>query len=117
MIRGIGLDIIKVNKFRNKPFKENESFYRNIFSNEEINYCIKRKDPYPHFAGKFAAKEAVIKAIDSKLKLNEINIKNKKNGAPIVQIKNYSPYEILVSITHEKDNALALSIFQRTASK
>ena len=60
---GIGIDVIEVNRFSSKKFSENEEFYKKIFTDSEINYCTKFKEPYAHFAGKFALKEAVIKAI------------------------------------------------------
>ena len=42
---------------------KHKSFYKKIFTNSEIAYCKKFNDPYPHFAGKFALKEAVQKSI------------------------------------------------------
>ena len=57
----VGIDIINVNRFRNMPFEKKSSFYKKIFHENEINYCLKFKDPYTHFAGKFAIKESVIK--------------------------------------------------------
>ena len=69
----IGIDIVDVNRFSSKKFSENKEFYSKIFTKNEINYCTKFKNPYTHFAGKFALKEAVIKAIKKK-----INLDNKK---------------------------------------
>ena len=62
----VGIDIINVSRFRNMPFEKKSSFYKKIFHENEINYCLKFKDPYTHFAGKFAVKEALIKSIDKK---------------------------------------------------
>ena len=59
----IGIDIVDIDRFRKKSFIENESFYEKIFTDLEIKYCRKFSDPYPHFAGKFALKEAVQKSI------------------------------------------------------
>ena len=64
---GVGIDIINITKFKKKSFQENERFYRKIFTDEEIDYCLKFKEPYQHFAGKFAIKEATIKAITRKI--------------------------------------------------
>ena len=60
---GIGIDISNVKKFENKIFNENEKFYRKIFSEEEILYCLKFKNYYERFAGKFAIKEALITSV------------------------------------------------------
>ena len=59
----VGIDLIQINKFKKIPYLQNESFYKKNFSNEEIKYCLKFSEPYKHFAGKFAIKEATIKSI------------------------------------------------------
>ena len=61
---GVGIDLVKIDRFKKIPFNENESFYKKNFSKEEIEYCLKFEEPYKHFAGKFAIKEAVKKSID-----------------------------------------------------
>ena len=86
-----------------------KSFMKIFFQKNEINYCLKYKDPYPHFAGRFAAKEAVIKATNTKTKLNQITINQKKNGLEI-KIKNILKPKIMVSISHEKEYSVAMSV-------
>ena len=54
----IGIDIVLIDKFSKMPYIENKEFYSKIFTDKEIEYCMKFNDPYPHFAGKFALKEA-----------------------------------------------------------
>ena len=108
---GVGIDIIDVNKFRDMPYQKKSSFYKRIFHENEINYCLNFKDPYTHFAGKFAAKEAIIKATQKKIKLNQIEIKNNKKGLEVI-IKNNVEVNILVSISHEKDYAVAMSVIE-----
>ena len=72
---GIGIDIVEVEQFRTKEFSKNEEFYKKLFSQNEIEYCLKFTDPYVHFAGKFALKEAVIKSTN--LKIDFLKIKTK----------------------------------------
>ena len=67
---GIGIDIVDINRFKEIPYKEKITFYEKIFDKKEIEYCLQFKDPYPHFAGKFAVKEAVIKSINDKIKFD-----------------------------------------------
>ena len=68
----VGIDLVKISRFKKIPFQRNESFYKKNFSKEEIEYCLKFEEPYKHFAGKFAIKEATIKAINKKVELLQI---------------------------------------------
>ena len=105
---GVGIDIINVNRFRNMPFEKKSSFYKKIFHDDEINYCLKFKDPYTHFAGKFALKEALIKSIDKKIFPSEIETSH-LNSKPIIHIsKNPKDYRFIASLSHEHEFAIAV---------
>ena len=108
---GIGIDIVEIERFRKKNYKKNKNFYKKIFSKSEIDYCLKFKDTYPHFAGKFASKESVIKSIPDKISFLDIKTSNSKHG-PIVSIigKLAKKYSFLASISHEKEYAIAAVI-------
>jgi holo-[acyl-carrier protein] synthase len=109
---GVGIDIVDVNRFRNMPYEEETSFYKGIFDKNEIDYCLKFSDPYPHFAGKFAIKEALIKSIDTKENLSKI-ITDHHNKKPIVRICEKNDYEFSVSISHEKNYAIGMVISKK----
>lgn len=113
-ISGIGIDIIDVNKFRKKPYTSNESFYKKIFSTSEIKYCLKFKNSYEHFAGKFAIKESVKKAISPKIKFLDI-VTSHSRSKPIVTIKgnSYKKYTIFSSISHENSFAIGFVLIQK----
>ena len=105
---GVGIDIINVSRFRNMPFEKKSSFYKKIFHDNEINYCLKFKDPYIHFAGKFALKEALIKSIDKKIFPSEIETSH-LNSKPIINIsKNTKDYRFIASLSHENEFAIAV---------
>jgi holo-[acyl-carrier protein] synthase len=105
---GVGIDIINVSRFRNMPFEKKSSFYKKIFHDNEINYCLKFKDPYTHFAGKFALKEALIKSIDKKIFPSEIETSH-LNSKPIINIsKNTQDYKFIASLSHENEFAIAV---------
>ncbi len=103
----IGIDIIEVNRFSSKKFSENKAFYEKIFTKNEIDYCIKFNEPYTHFAGKFALKEAVIKALNQKIDLLDIETSH-ENNSPVVKLKNYPNSLSIASISHEKNIAVAV---------
>ena len=111
---GVGIDIIDVERFREKIFKRNIKFYQRIFLESEIKYCLRFKSPYEHFAGKFALKESVIKSIDDKISFLHIQTSNSKHG-PIVRLvgKKSKEYSFLCSISHEKKFAVAVVISSR----
>ena len=110
---GIGIDISSIKKFKNKPFKENKNFYKKLFSEQEIAYCLKFSNYYEKFAGKFALKEALIKSIHKKILFSEIETEY-VNSKPTVKILEYEQnYKFLVSVSHEKEIAIAVVISEK----
>ena len=107
----IGTDLVDISRFQKIPISSKSSFYKKIFLPSEIKYCSKFKNPYEHFAGKFAAKEAIIKATQKKIQLNQIEIKNEKKGLEII-IKNKIESNTHISISHETDYAVAMCVIE-----
>ena len=107
----IGTDIVEVESFKQKPVKNNLTFYKSIFSKSELKYCMKYLDPYPHLAGIFAAKEAVIKCSDRPLRTIDIKIARDNTGKPIA-ITRYKKKtrKVQVSISHTRSVAIAVAI-------
>ena len=106
-IKGIGVDLENISRFKNKPFNKNKNFYKRIFTKKEIEYCLKKPNPYQHFTARFCAKEAFIKALNNDIKSYksiEIEAKNKK---PLLRWKGKS---FLVSMSHDKEKAIAVVI-------
>ena len=111
---GIGIDIVDINRFKEIPYKEKITFYEKIFDKKEIEYCLQFKDPYPHFAGKFALKESVIKSIHDKISFLDIQTSNSKYGPTINLLgKKAKKYSFLCSVSHEKEFAIAVVISSR----
>jgi len=104
----VGIDLVEISRFKRIPFNENESFYRKNFSKDEIEYCLKFSEPYKHFAGKFAIKEAVKKSINKKLELSKIRTYHAKSK-PSVRILD-EEFEFKISVSHEKNYAIAIVI-------
>ena len=110
---GIGIDVSSIKKFKNKPFDENENFYKKIFSEQEITYCLKFTNYYEKFAAKFALKEALIKSINKKIIFSEIET-SYLDSKPIVQILNSEQnYRFLTSLSHENEIAVAVVISEK----
>jgi len=101
---GIGVDIEDIGRFRKMEFEKNKSFYKKVFTDQEIKYCLSKKDPYKHFTARFCAKEAFVKAINKPIKdYKEVEV-GLKNSKPFIVWKKQKH---LVSLSHEKDKAMA----------
>lgn len=107
---GIGIDIVDVEKFKEIPFKSKPDFYKKLFTKSEIKYCLKYKNYFEHFAAKFAIKEAVKKSIHDKIQMNEIETYHIKSKPQIRLKKLEKKYTFYVSVSHEKNLAVAVVI-------
>src|SRR5258708_23782454 len=68
-VHGIGVDLVRIPRMRDVIARWDERFLRRVFTEGEIAYCRARRDPVPHFAARFAAKEAATKALGTGLSL------------------------------------------------
>ena len=66
-VRGIGVDVVKVERLVESLGRFGERMEKRLFTEEELAYCRRHKDPLPHLAARFAAKEAAFKAIGTGL--------------------------------------------------
>lgn len=109
---GIGVDIIEIDRFLKKPFETNQNFYKKIFHDSEIKYCLNHKNPSESFAAKFAIKESVIKSINKQISFLDI-LTEQVNSKPTVTLLGDHSYNFLVSVSHEKSNAIAVVISEK----
>jgi len=91
-IYGIGTDIVNVNRIKNAIRKNKNAFKNRVYTNFEIKTCEKRTNKAECFAKRFAAKEALFKAvgIGKKLQFNDVEVRNNSSGAPKFVIKGVS---------------------------
>lgn len=116
-----GIDIIEVDRVRKNIEKYGEKFLNKVYTESEIEYCEGKKiQRYESYAGRFATKEAVFKAIswmlDGKFDVDwkDIEVINDKRGRPLVSVNNNSKISNLeeiisidISISHVKNMAVA----------
>ncbi|MCX5680754.1 MAG: holo-ACP synthase [Candidatus Omnitrophica bacterium] len=113
MILGQGIDIIEVERISQAVAKWGDGFLKHVFTDQEIAYAKKRPFPDQHFAARFAAKEAVLKAIgeNSDIGWKDIEIINQSSGKPSCILHNKDlNQKIFVSISHTKKYAVASAI-------
>jgi holo-[acyl-carrier protein] synthase len=118
-VRGIGIDLAQIPRMRRVLERWDERFLRRVFTEAEIAYCRARRDPVPHLAARFAAKEAVLKALGTGLRMGvnwqEIEVRRARGEAPTVVLSGRcralaearGADRILISLTHDGDYALA----------
>ena len=114
----VGTDIVKVSRIKDLLTSKEEKFLHKVFTEEEIAYCNSHSNPEIHFSGKYAAKEAVKKALLSnniieQISLKDIKILNKDNKAPYVVIDHIMDLNYSVSISHEEEYAIAFTLIQK----
>ena len=110
-IKGVGVDIVEVRRFRAILRAKNKRFLANNFSPLERAYCMSFRDAAPHFAGTFAAKEAVQKAMAKEVpSMAAIEIRRDKHGTPNVWTRGKRSARFLVSISHERSVACAVAL-------
>lgn len=115
-----GTDIIEIDRIKKSVDESGTRFVNEIYNQEEIDYCESKKmAKYQHYAARFAAKEAIFKAIsnrlDNKFELTwkDVKILNDKNGRPEIVFLRKKPKElesIEISISHCKEFAIAYVI-------
>lgn len=116
MILGTGVDITEVGRLRKAIEKWGKSFLNRVFTEAELKNAKTRNSFYQHLAGRFAAKEAVFKAMGNlKLNLKDVQILNDKDGRPYCQILNnkIKGCDIVLSISHVKNYAVANAIITK----
>lgn len=90
MIVGIGVDIVEIEKLRLAMMRRGERLRNRAFTPAEVQYCEQRAQQYQHYAARFAAKEAVFKAIGSGWRngvtWHDVEVINELSGKPILRL-------------------------------
>ena len=123
-VAGIGTDVVEVGRIRSALSRHGSRFVRRAFTEAEADYCSSKKDPAVHFAGRFAAKEAVLKALgvgwSGGVGWRDVEILPGE-GAPRVRLRGRaaevaggaaSAGGVLLSISHVRATAVAVALIQ-----
>lgn len=120
-IKGLGCDTIEIDRIKASIKKHGKPFVDKLFTKKEQYYCQKNVDASPCFAGRFAAKEALVKALGvgfgEHIAFTDIEILNEDSGKPYVLLsdkakENFGDLIIHISISHSKTNAMAVVILE-----
>lgn len=121
-ILGIGTDIVECPRIAGMIERYGELFLQRVYTDREIRYCQSRKQAIQHFAGRWAAKEAILKALGSGwrrgIAWTDIEVHNNTHGQPAVSLRagardvadKRKIGEIMVSISHCRTYATAYAL-------
>lgn len=119
MIQGLGNDIIEIERLQKAIERQGQRFLDRVFTPAEQQYCLRHNQAARHFAGRFAAKESVLKGLGTGLRQGitwlDIEITNDDKGKPIVTLSPalqaaFNQPLIFVSISHCQQYAAAVAI-------
>ena len=122
MILGIGIDVVENARIADVIRSHGDHFVHKIYQASEVDYCRGMSDPAPHFAARFAAKEAVSKAFGTgfvgQFGWRDIEVRRKASGEPFIVLhagaaelaKRLGVRSVFVSLSHSQDYAVANAI-------
>ena len=126
MVLGLGIDIIEISRIKKSVDEYGEKFLQKVFTQDEISYCNSKYNKHQHYAARFAAKEAVYKALASGwkegLRWKDIEIQNDNSGMPSVKLygklKSFisNNAELKISISHSDNYVTAVAIIYKNNS-
>ena len=122
-VMGIGIDLVENERMQKTLRRWSRSFKKKVFLPRECSYCDTRAEPWNHYAGRFAVKEAVSKAFGTGVSehigwLDIEVVRDRRTGAPSVRLsakgnklaKNRGVEQILVSLAHTRHYAVAQAL-------
>src|ERR1700679_361038 len=125
MIVGTGVDLIEIERVKAAHQKHGDRFIKRLFTPQEAGYCLKKSDPYPSLAGRFAAKEAVIKSFShgfgGRWKWVQIEVVREMSGKPTIRLTGILEKlrlergisAVHLSIAHSKRDATATILLEK----
>jgi holo-[acyl-carrier protein] synthase len=124
LIVGLGIDIAEVARVKAAIERHGETFLRRLYTPKEREYCERFKNKYERYAGRFAAKEAAMKALGTGwsrgVRWVDVEVVREKGGRPTLKLageasnvaQRMGVKNIALSITHTADQAFAQVIFE-----
>jgi holo-[acyl-carrier protein] synthase len=124
VIVGMGIDIAEVDRVKAAIERHGEAFLRRLYTQREREYCEKFKNKYERYAGRFAAKEAAMKALGTGwsrgVRWVDVEVVRQSGGRPTVTLRGEAAKvasalgveRVALSITHTASQAFAQVIFE-----
>jgi holo-[acyl-carrier protein] synthase len=128
MIYGIGIDLVMVQRIEDAIQRWGERFEKKIFTPGEIEYCSRKRNPFPNYAARFAAKEAFVKALGIGIRRGvhwkDMEVQRGPLGKPILKLSGMAREicrkegieGILLSLTHDRGFSSAMVVLEKYSS-
>jgi holo-[acyl-carrier protein] synthase len=125
MIKGIGVDIIEIERVHRNIEQTDGRFVAMVFTETEARYCAAKPHPAQHYAARFAAKEAVSKALatgwSGVFRWKDVEIVNEVSGLPRVQLhgelgRQLAGAAIHLSLSHSESHVVAMAVIEEPAA-
>jgi len=121
MVKGIGVDILEIERFHRSVEQFGNQLLNRVFTPAEIEYCGTKFNAYQHFAARFAAKEAFSKALSTGLRgtfgWKDVEVVNDALGRPRFRLHGplhgqFSASSLLLSLSHSESHVVAMVVLQ-----
>ena len=121
MVRGIGVDIIEIDRIRRSIETTGRSFLEKVYTDGEIAYCDARAHRYQHYAARFAAKEALSKALSTgwagEFRWKDVEIMNEPSGQPRFVLHGtlrelLTGADVMLSMSHSESHVVAMVVIE-----
>lgn len=121
MVRGIGVDIVEIERIDQSIKTLGDRFLQKIFTPHEIAYCSAKHTAAQHYAARFAAKEAMSKALSTgwagEFRWKDVEIANESSGQPRIILhgslkQTLLPCTVLVSLSHSASHVVAMVLIE-----
>ena len=121
MVRGIGVDIIEIDRIQHSIATLGEHFLRKIYTQREIAYCSAKPTAAQHFAARYAAKEALSKALSTgwagEFRWKDVEVFNEPSGQPRIELhgalkEKLAQCSVFVSLSHSNSHVVAMVLIE-----
>lgn len=124
MIVGVGIDVVEIHRMNELIERWGERFFEKIFTPKEIEYASSQASSTHHYAGRFAVKEAVAKALSTGwsggFRWKDVEVTNDNSGKPSVQLYGHvkellKESVVFVSISHSENVIVAVAVIEKVS--
>lgn len=112
MVHGVGVEIIRVERFARAIERWGDRLLERLFTDGELAYCMARHRPEVHLAARFAAKASLSKALGSPLSFRDVEVVRGPSGAPGFKAERLGALTASLSISHTTDFAVAATVVE-----